>query len=131
MSTQTIAVVRRRRRGLVLVAAVYAWVAGHFTPFTWPAAVVTFVAGAIGLAAGLRLPRGSVRRHDLARAGWVLWAGILGALVALEAVSFFLGSAGHGHPTLSNIVNHGLHTNTTRAVGFFGWLAFGSWLLAR
>jgi asparagine N-glycosylation enzyme membrane subunit Stt3 len=131
MSTQTMTVARRRRRGIVLLGATYAWIAGHFTPFTWGAAIVTFVPGALGVVAGMRLPGLATRRRDLRRIGWVVWLAVLAAIVALEALSFFLGSSEAGHPTISNIVNHGLHTTTTRALGFFGWMAFGSWLLSR
>ena len=132
MSTQTIAIGGRRRRGVALaVAAFYAWVAGHFTPFTWPAAVVTFIPGAIGLMMSTRLPRRTTPRRRLSRTGWTLWVLCLCAVVALETLGFFLGSSTEGHPTVSNIVNHGLRWNETRAVAFFGWLGFGYWLLGR
>ena len=128
----TVAVERRRRRGLLVAgAALYAWVAGPFTPFTWPAAVVTFVPGAIGLALSTRLPRRTTPRLGLSRRVWLAWGVGIGAVIALEALGFFLGSSTEGHPTLSNIVNHGLHWNETRALAFFGWLAFGDWLLRR
>ena len=132
MSTQTIAVERRRRRGLLVAAAAfYAWIAGHFTPFTWPAAVVTFLPGAVGLALSTRLPRRTTPRRELARSWWLGWVVLIGALVALETYGFFAGSSTQGHPTISNIVNHGLHTSETRALAFFGWLAFGDWILRR
>jgi hypothetical protein len=132
MSTQTIAVERRRRRGAIVGgAAFYAWVAGHFTPFTWPAAVVTFVPGAIGLALSTRLPRQRERRRGLARTGWIWWVVVLGAVIGLETYGFFGGSSTEGHPTISNIVNHGLHWDLSRGIAFFGWLAFGKWLLER
>ncbi|HET7530172.1 MAG TPA: hypothetical protein VFJ98_04350 [Mycobacteriales bacterium] len=132
MSTQTIAVERRRRRGvLVAAAAFYAWIAGHFIPFTMPAAVVTFIPGAIGLALSTRAPRRTTPRRGLSRHGWIVWIVLIGTLVGLEAYAFFAGSSTEGHPTISNIVNHGLHWNETRAVAFFGWLAFGNWLLGR
>jgi hypothetical protein len=123
---------RRRRRGLLVVgAAFYAWVAGHFTPFTWPAAVVTFVPGAVGLALSTRLPRRTTPRPELSRRWWLAWVVLLTALFGLEAYGFFAGSSTEGHPTVSNIVNHGLHWNETRALAFFGWLTFGGWLLRR
>jgi hypothetical protein len=132
VSSQTIAVERRRRRGLVIAfVALYSWVAGHFSTFTWPAAVATFIPGAVGLAATTRLRGSAVRRTGLRRTGWVAWAVVIGAIVALEAYGFFAGSSASGHPTISNIVNHGLHTNETRALAFFGWLALGKWLLGR
>jgi len=129
---QTVAVERRRRRGLLVAGvALYAWVAGHFTPFTWPAAVVTFVPGAVGLVLCTRLPRRTTPRPGLSRRVWLAWVVGIGVVVALEALGFFLGSSTEGHPTISNIVNHGLHWNETRALAFFGWLAFGDWLLRR
>ena len=132
MSTQTIAVERRRRRGLLVAgAALYAWVAGNLTPFTWPAAVVTFVPGAIGLALSVRLPRRTTPRAGLDRTGWLVWVLLITLFVGLEAYGFFAGSSTEGHPTVSNIVNHGLQWDSTRAIAFFGWLAFGDWLLAR
>ena len=112
-------------------AALYAWVAGHFTPFTWPAAVVTFVPGAIGLVLSTRLPRRTAPRRGLSRIGWIAWVVAITAIVGLEAFAFFAGSSTQGHPTLSNIANHALHWNATRALAFFGWLGFGDWLLRR
>jgi heme exporter protein D len=132
VSTQALAVERRRRGGLlVAAAALYAWIAGHFTPFTWPAAVVTFIPGAIGLVLSTRLPRRTTARDGLSRQGWAMWVVLITAWVGLEAYAFFAGSSTEGHPTVSNIVNHALHRNETRAVAFFGWLAFGDWLLRR
>ena len=132
VSMQTVAVERRRRRGLLVAgAALYAWVAGHYTPFTWPAAVVTFVPGAIGLALSTRLPRRTTPRRGLSTRLWIAWIIGIAAVVGLETYGFFAGSSTEGHPTLSNIVNHGLHWNETRALAFFGWLAFGDWLLSR
>src|SRR5207248_552936 len=101
VSTQTIAVERRRRGALVAGLASYAWVAGHFTPFTWPAAVVTFVPGALGLALSLRLPRRTTPRPRLSRFGWSAWAVVIGAMIAMEAAGFFEGSSTEGHPTIS------------------------------
>jgi hypothetical protein len=112
-------------------AALYAWVAGHFTPFTWPAAVVTFVPGAVGLVLSTRLPRRTPPRRGLSRRGWVAWTLAIAAIVGLEAFAFFAGSSTQGHPTLSNIANHALHSDESRALAFFGWLAFGDWLLRR
>ena len=129
---QAVAVERRRRRGLLVAgAALYAWVAGHFTPFTWPAAVVTFVPGAIGLVLSTRLPRRTTPRRGLSRTGWMAWIVAIAALVGLEAFAFFAGSSTQGHPTVSNIANHALHWNATRALAFFAWLGFGDWLLRR
>ena len=116
---------------LVAGTALYAWVAGHFTPFTWPAAVVTFVPGAIVLALSTRQPRRTTPRSDLSKRIWIAWVVALTAFVGLETYGFFAGSSTEGHPTISNIVNHGLHWNETRALAFFGWLAFGDWLLRR
>ena len=132
MSTQTLAVQRRRRRDLVVAgAAFYAWVAGHFTPFTWPAAVVTFIPGAVGLALSTRLPRRTTPRRGLSAAGWLAWVVGIAAVIGLETLGFFLGSSTEGHPTISNIVNRVLHGDLSRGIAFFGWLAFGMWLLDR
>ena len=49
----------------------------------------------------------------------------------VDVSGFFGGSSTEGHPTISNIVNHGLHWDLGRAAAFFGWLAFGKWLLER
>jgi hypothetical protein len=116
---------------LVVGAALYAWIAGHFTPFTWPAAVVTFIPGAVGLALSVRLPRRTTPSRGLRRAGWVTWIVLITLFLGLEAYGFFAGSSTEGHPTVSNIINHGLHSDGTRALAFFGWLAFGDWLLGR
>jgi hypothetical protein len=131
VSTQTIAIERRRRGAIVALAALYAWIAGHFTPFTWPATIVTFVPGAVGLVLSTRLRRRTTPRHGLNRNVWIAWVVVIGAVIGLETYGFFGGSSSHGHPTVSNIVNHGLRWNETRALAFFGWLAFGNWLLGR
>ena len=78
-----------------------------------------------------------IRAMPRARPSWdvqsamTAWAVLIVALVGLEAYGFFAGSSTEGHPTISNIVNHGLRWNETRALAFFGWLAFGKWLLSR
>jgi hypothetical protein len=132
VSMQAVAVERRRRRGLLVAGvALYAWVAGHFTPFTWPAAVVTFAPGAVGLVLSTRLPRRTTPRLGLERQAWLGWVVLITAFVGLEAYGFAAGSSTEGHPTISNIVNHALRSNETRALAFFGWLAFGDWLLRR
>jgi hypothetical protein len=131
VSSEAVVIGRRHWGAVVAAAAAYAWVAGHFTPFTWPAAVATFVPGALGLGLSTRLPRRTTSRRGLDRRGWLAWIVVIGAILALETVAFFSGSSTQGHPTISNIVNHGLHWELTRGFAFFGWLAFGSWLLKR
>jgi hypothetical protein len=116
--------------GSIAVALGYAWVAGHFTTFSRPAEVVTFIPGLLAMIVAVRSgPRQSVR-PDRRGAGWLGWWLIVIALNAVELVSLALGSTS-AHPTISDLVNPWLLSTPARAVAFALWLGLGYWLSRR
>jgi peptidoglycan/LPS O-acetylase OafA/YrhL len=115
---------------LIAVAVAYSWMAGHFTTFTRPAEVATFIPGLLGvLAASWLAPRRS-GRPDRSGRGWLAWWLIVVAFNAIELVSLALGST-HAHPTVSDLTNPWLLSTPSRAVGFGLWLSLGYWLARR
>jgi len=124
----------RSRPGATAVAVAlvvgYSWVAGHFTTFTRPAEVATFVPGAIGVAVAIRTHRSSTVRSDRSRTGWLAWWLIVAAVTVIEILALALG-ANHNHPTISDLVNPWLDPTPARALWFALWLGFGYWLSRR
>ena len=114
---------------LVLVLA-YSWVAGHFSTFTRPAEVATFIPGAIGVAVAIRARRPSTVRPDRSRSGWLAWWLTVVAVTVVEVLALVLG-ANHDHPTISDLVNPWLDPTPARALWFALWLGFGYWLSRR
>jgi hypothetical protein len=114
----------------IAVALGYAWVAGHFSTFTVPAAVATFVPGAIGMVAAVRLPPSRRCRPDRAAVGWWAWAAIAGVALAIELTTLALG-ASHAHPTVSDLTNPWLSHTPGRAAAFALWLGLGWWIVKR
>ena len=114
----------------IVVAVGYAWMAGHFTTFTVPAEVATFVPGAIGMVAAAWLPPSRRCRPDRATAGWWAWAAIAGAAFVIELTTLALG-ANHAHPTVSDLTNPWLLHTPGRAAAFALWLGLGWWITRR
>jgi hypothetical protein len=112
------------------VAIAYAWVAGHFTTFTRPAEVATFVPGLLAVIVALRTAPRSSAREARSRRGWLGWWLVVIAVNAVELVSLLLG-ASHAHPTVSDLVNPWLLSTPSRAAAFALWLGFGYWLTRR
>jgi hypothetical protein len=115
---------------LLVIALSYAWMAGHFTTFTRPAEVATFIPGLIGVVAAARVSPRNSARPDRSGHGWLAWWVIVIGLNGIEVASLALGST-HTHPTMSDLVNPWLLSTPSRAVGFGLWLAFGYWLARR
>jgi phosphotransferase system glucose/maltose/N-acetylglucosamine-specific IIC component len=115
---------------LVIVAIAYAWIAGHFTTFTRPAEVATFIPGLIGVMVAVRVAPRRSARPDRSGRGWLAWWLIVIGLNAIELISLALGST-RSHPTMSDLVNPWLLSTPSRAAGFGLWLAFGYWLARR
>jgi hypothetical protein len=116
--------------GCLVIALGYAWVAGHFTTFTRPAEVATFVPGLLGVIVAFRVSPRSRVRPDRRGRGWLAWWLVVLGLNAVELAALFLG-ANHAHPTLSDLINPWLLSTPSRAVAFALWLAFGYWLTRR
>jgi hypothetical protein len=129
------------RGGLTLAAAaVYAWVAGGFDRFSWPATVGVFLPGTVALAAAARRrpapPPGRLppARHVDPR-GAALWLGLFLAFCVWELAAFVhqpsstVGS--WDHPTLSVLADPVLASHPARSLALFGWLAMGWSLLRR
>jgi hypothetical protein len=115
--------------GAVMVVA-YAAVAGHFTTFTRPAEVATFVPGLIGVIVAVRRQPRSRRRADRSGRGWLAWWLLVIGVNVIEFTSLFLG-ANRAHPTVSDLVNPWLLSTPSRAVAFGLWLCLGYWLTRR
>jgi hypothetical protein len=116
--------------GVLVAALAYSWMAGHFTTFTRPAQVATFIPGLIGVLVAIRRRPAKSARADRSGRGWLTWWLIVIGLNAIEAISLVLGST-HAHPTMSDLVNPWLLSTPSRAVGFGLWLALGYWLSRR
>lgn len=112
------------------MAIAYCWVAGHFTTFTRPAEIATFIPGLIGVLVVLRLLPAGSSRPDRSGGGWLAWWLIVIGFNAIELVSLALGPT-HAHPTISDLVNPWLLSTPSRAVGFGLWLSHGYWLARR
>ncbi|HYT10464.1 MAG TPA: hypothetical protein VEL73_07360 [Mycobacteriales bacterium] len=115
-----------------LVALAYAWVAGGYPSFSWPAALAVLVPGigvlAYGVVTAARRPQPPVR--PLTRRGVVAWSVPVLAFSALEIVNDKLGSTWE-HPTLSVLLDPVLADHLGRSLGLLAWLAAGLALARR
>jgi hypothetical protein len=114
----------------IAVALGYAWVAGHFTTFTVPAEVATFIPGVIGMVTAIRLPPSRRCRPGRRAAGWWAWAAIAVVATVIELAALALG-ANHAHPTVSDLTNPWVSNTPGRAAAFALWLGFGWWIARR
>jgi len=127
-------VARRRERGrwfvpgVVLIAAVYSWVAAGFHPFTLAEEIMVAIPALVVFAAAWRpsRPPATVR---WSRASVALWLGLVVLTVGWELLAYF-SKPRHDHPTLSVIADEIMSVHPGRALLFFLWLALG-WLLVR
>jgi hypothetical protein len=120
----------------VAAAAAYAWVAGSFQRFSWPATMAVFVPGAVALALALRAPAGPRRpARRINPRGGALWLGLFLAFCLWEVVAFLyqpsptVGSL--DHPTLSVLTDPILAHHPARSLALLGWLGIGRAVLRR
>jgi hypothetical protein len=125
---------RWRERGrwfvpaVVLIAAVYSWVAAGFHPFTVAEEIMVAIPALAVFAAAWRpsRPPATVR---WSRVSVALWLGLVVVTVGWELVAYF-SKPRHDHPTLSVIADEIMSVHPGRALLFFLWLVLG-WLLVR
>jgi hypothetical protein len=116
---------------VLLAAAISAWVAAGFHPFTWPMRIAVAVPVLVAVGFQWRqpgpnpvaepAPTPSYRRCVMA------WTGLLVLATAWELTALF-SSPRDDHPTLSSIGDDVMRTHPGRAVTFALWLVLG-WLL--
>ena len=128
-----------RRRLCVLAgftaAALYAWVAGSFTRYSWPATVAVTGLAVIVVTTGWRGPlRPRADPGRLPAPGTALWADLVTAGSAWELAAFFqqpsLRTASYAHPRISALTDPLLASHTGRSAVLAAWLAVG-WFLVR
>jgi hypothetical protein len=114
--------------GVVLIAAVYSWVAAGFHPFTVAEEIMVAIPALAVFAAAWRpsRPPATVR---WSRASVALWLGLVVLTVGWELLAYF-STPRHDHPTLSVIADEIMSVHPGRALLFFLWLVLG-WLLVR
>jgi hypothetical protein len=111
---------------VVLVA--YAGLVASVRSFTWPALVLTAIAGLAVLVLATRRPKpeGTVSGvREIA-----LWAGLTAAVIAWELVAY-LQSPRDDHPTISSMLDALEAHRPLRAALFIGWIALGRELARR
>jgi hypothetical protein len=122
----------------VAAAVVYAWVAGSFERFTWPATLAVLLPGALALAAAARRrpPRpvdAAARRVD--PRGAALWLAVFLGFCLWELVTFLQQpsptAASWDHPTLSTLADPVLASHPARSLALLAWLGLGRALLRR
>jgi hypothetical protein len=111
---------------VVLVA--YAALVATVRSFTWPALVLTAIAGIVVLVLAARQPAHRPRVRP--RRGIVLWAILAAAVIAWELVAYFQ-SPRDDHPTISSMVDALEAHRPLRAVLFIGWVVLGRKLARR
>jgi hypothetical protein len=115
---------------LLVIAALYAAVAGGLRSFTVPATLA--VLGPVVLLAGIALA-GRVRRlpaPDRLPPRWPLWLVPAMAFAAVESLSLLVWHSSHDHPSLSIVLDAPLEVHPIRSLAVLGWLAAG-WALVR
>jgi FtsH-binding integral membrane protein len=111
---------------VVLVA--YAALVASVRSFTWPALVLTAIAGLAVLVLAARRPEPEGTAS--AGRGIVLWAVLTAAVIAWELV-VYLQSPRDAHPTISSMLDALEGHRPLRAVLFIGWIALGRELSRR
>jgi hypothetical protein len=126
------------RGGLAVgVAVVYAWVAGGFERFSWPATASVFLPGALAVvAAGRRRPAPpAVPAREVDPRGAVLWLALFLGFCAWELEAFVQQPSptegSWDHPTLSVLADPVLASHPARSLALLGWLAMGWSVLRR
>jgi hypothetical protein len=112
---------------IVLVA--YAALVATVRSFTWPALVLTAIAGLVVLVIAARRPAHPAPSVRPGR-GIVLWAILAAAVFAWELVAYFQ-SPRDAHPTISSMLDALEAHRPLRAVLFIGWVVLGRELARR
>jgi hypothetical protein len=111
---------------IVLVA--YAALVATVRSFTWPALVLTAIAGTVVLVLAARQP---ARRAPGTRPrGILLWATLAAAVIAWELVAY-VQSPRDAHPTISSMIDALETHRPLRGLLFVGWIALGRELARR
>ncbi|MGQ0803557.1 MAG: hypothetical protein ACT4PI_06825 [Actinomycetota bacterium] len=113
----------------VVVLVAYAALVASVRSFTWPALVLTAIAGIAVLGFAAR-SQPDPRRPRPRRRGLVLWAILAVAVAAWELLAFVQSPRGD-HPTISSILDAGDAHRPLRAALFLGWIALGRELARR
>lgn len=129
---------RRPLAAAALLAAgvLYAWLAGTFSRYSWPATVAVAGLGAIVVLIGWRgLLLLRPARDRLPVAGTAAWVGVLVLGCLWELVSLFrqrsLTTTSYAHPTISALTDPVLASTGGRAAVLAAWLAIGWYLVRR
>ena len=113
---------------VVVIAAVYSWVAAGLRPFTLAEEVMVAIPALAVFAAAWRpsRPPAAVR---WSRPSVALWLALVVLTVGWELLAYF-STPRHDHPTLSVIADEIMSVHVGRALMFLLWLGLG-WLLVR
>ncbi|MGE5227131.1 MAG: hypothetical protein ACM3OO_09690 [Planctomycetaceae bacterium] len=123
------------RGSRVLVAVGFAFLAGLFSRYSWPATLAVAVPATAGVVIGWRTPPGRRDPGPLGPAGVRAWAGVFLTLASFELANLLLqpslvqGST--AHPTLSVLADPLLASYAGRTLFLLAWLATGWYLLER
>lgn len=129
---------RRLLAAVALLAggALYAWLAGTFIRYSWPATVAVTALGAIVVLIGWRGPLlYRPARDGLPVVGTALWVVILVLGCLWELVSLLrqpsLATTSYAHPTISAVTDPVLASSGGRSAVLAAWLAIGWYLVRR
>jgi hypothetical protein len=114
---------------VVVVVAVYSWVAAGLRPFTFGEEVMVAIPAIAVLVAASR-PSPPAGEHEVVRSSRgsaALWLALVAVAFTWELFAYF-SSPRRDHPTLSVIADEVMSVHLGRAVLFLLWLALG-WLL--
>lgn len=116
-----------RIAGAVVLVA-YAVAVASVRSFTWPALVLTAIAGIAVLVFAAR--RREPRERTPAERGLALWAVLAIVFIAWELVAYFQ-SPRDAHPTISSLLDALEAHRPLRGALFIGWVALGRELARR
>ena len=139
--TQGAAAAARWRRPRLILAwlaggALYVFVVGSFSRYSWPATVAVVSLGVAVVVTGWRGPRHPrPAPAKLPAAGLALWGLVLVAGCLWELLSLLqqpaLATSSYAHPTISTLTDPVLSTWAGRSVALAGWLGLGWFLVER
>lgn len=112
-----------------IVLVLYAALVATVRPFTWPALVLTAIAGIVVLVV-TALPGAHRTPGVRPRRGLALWAILAAAVIAWQLVAYFQ-SPRDTHPTVSSMLDVLEAHRPLRAALFIGWVVLGRELARR